>query len=102
MKKKKTVKEVKMHKFLFAHANLKILHKVRKFVRGRTTVRPWLLETLRPRSLGYTGGWQIQQQQLQQILQLLQEQGENKKEEENENSCPGICLVLAGISVTGW
>ena len=41
MKKKKTVKEVKMPVFfLFAHANLKILHKVRKNLLGRTTVTP--------------------------------------------------------------
>ena len=41
--KKKTLK---VHKFLVAHANLKILRKVRKNLRGRTTARPHILETL--------------------------------------------------------
>ena len=49
----KTVKEVtkqtKKHK-RFMHANLKILRKVRKILHGRTTVRPWHLETLFPTS----------------------------------------------------
>ena len=42
----KTVKAVTMHTFLFMHTNLKILHKLRKMLRSRTTVRPWWLETL--------------------------------------------------------
>ena len=35
-----------MHKLLVVHENLKILRKVRENVRGRTTVRLWLLDTL--------------------------------------------------------
>ena len=37
---------LKVHKFLVAHANLKILRKVRKNLRGRTTAQPHILETL--------------------------------------------------------
>ena len=42
----KRVKEVNILFFQFAHANLKILRKVIKLLRGRTTVRPCLIETL--------------------------------------------------------
>ena len=41
-----TKKPLKVHKFLVAHANLKILRKVKKNLRGRTTARPHILETL--------------------------------------------------------
>ena len=44
--KKKCKKRFKCINFLFAHPNLQILRKVWKFLRCRTTVRPWLLETL--------------------------------------------------------
>ena len=38
--KKKLVKEVEIHFFRAAHANLKILRKVITILRGGTTVRP--------------------------------------------------------------
>ena len=44
--KKDCKKEVKITKILFTHANLKILRKVRKFLRGRTTAQPHVLESL--------------------------------------------------------
>ena len=44
--RKKTEKRLKYMNFQFVHAYLKILRKVRIILRGRTTVWPWLLETL--------------------------------------------------------
>ena len=43
-----------MHKFLFMLTILRILSKLRKILPGRTTVRPWHLETLNPMCTNYT------------------------------------------------
>ena len=54
--KKKTVKRVKMHKFVVCACKYQDFAPSQKIVRGRTTVRQWLLETL---SKTARRGWAI-------------------------------------------